>query len=152
MPYCQQDSAHEFNNYVFLHIIGTLDEVLKEEKRVIDSDSDEESDQDLAIGENLTGDPKDLAAREELIGDPNKTGDPKQTGDPKETGDPKDLADKIYLTDDKDLANADSEKVSNTLLLYLCDNILVSLHMVCIKQSQNYKYFYNCLSFGKLSY
>ena len=109
MPYCQQDSAHEFNNYVFLHIIGTLDEVLKEEKRVIDSDSDEESDQDLAIGKNLTGDPKDLAACEELIGDLNKT------GDPKETGDPKDLADKIDLTDDKDLANADSEKVSNIL-------------------------------------
>ena len=71
-----------------MHIIGTLDEVLKEEKHVIDSESDEGSDQDLAVDEDLTGDPKDLAGE-------------------------------IDLTDDKDLANAGSEKVSKLTSIYI---------------------------------
>ena len=71
-----------------MHIIGTLDEVLNEEKRVIDSESGEGSDQDLAVDEDLTGDPKDLAGE-------------------------------IDLTDDKDLANAGSEKVSKLTSTYI---------------------------------
>ena len=76
-----------------MHIIGTLDEVLKEEKRVIDSESDEGSDQDLAVDEDLTGDLKDLAGE-------------------------------IDLTDDKDLANAGSERLAKLTSIcdWLCEN------------------------------
>ena len=58
-------------------------EVIKEVKRVIDSESDEGNDQDLVDDKNLTGDFKDLAV------------DCKDL-----TGDRKDLAKEIDLTDD----------------------------------------------------
>ena len=55
---------------------------------MIDSESGEGSDQDLAVNKDLTGDPKDLAGE-------------------------------IDLTDDKDLANAGSEKVSKLTSIYI---------------------------------